>query len=335
MSSANQKWRSTHTWSFPHKTGAYILQMGAHQDGTYLSPDHSIGEDYAKMKAKPCKIAENTLEDPRKTHMERHKPRVKVKTYMEFSYTRHAGAYFLQVGGLSHQDGTPCFQQMQGITALVLDSFGVFSHFDGTQKFEGVPRIPSYTTYFRWGHKRLLHCIYASFCMCHQIANVYTYLDPKKGFVSFLAFSVSIWELSNGAHARWQMTSNMLFFCWPMWPIAPTARVGTAELPAEQREELSKAGYCRSNRSEKGHRHDKGFRFRGCEQCLKATVEDFPSWIVYNHQPIEVFYTVVLCGCTSLFHQSNMWILHWYDWIWLNFFFSKVDCLSSCCERFK
>ena len=29
-SSASQKWRSTYTWSFPHKTGAYILQMGAH-----------------------------------------------------------------------------------------------------------------------------------------------------------------------------------------------------------------------------------------------------------------------------------------------------------------
>jgi hypothetical protein len=30
---------------------------------------------------------------------------------------------------------------------------------------------------------------------------------------------------------------------------------------------------------------------------------------------------VVLCGCTSLFHQSNMWILHWYDWIWLKIMF--------------
>ena len=27
-----------------------------------------FGEDYAKMKARPCKIAENTLEDPRKNH---------------------------------------------------------------------------------------------------------------------------------------------------------------------------------------------------------------------------------------------------------------------------
>ena len=213
---------------------------------------------------------------------------------------------------------------MRGITALVLDSFGVLSHFDGTQTFGGFLEY-HHTPNFRWGQKRLLHCIYASFCMRHQISNVYTnvytYLDPKKGFVSILAFSVSIWELSNGAYVRWQMTSNMLFFCWPMWPIAPTARVGTAELPAEQREELSKAGYCRSNRSEKGHRHDKGSRFRGCEQCLQATVEDFPSWIVYNHQPIQVFYTVVLCGCTSLFHPSNMWILHWYDWIWLKIIF--------------
>ena len=56
------------------------------------SQDHSIGEDYdyAKMKARPCKIVEDTLEDPRKNpwKMERHKPKVKVKTYMELSNTR-------------------------------------------------------------------------------------------------------------------------------------------------------------------------------------------------------------------------------------------------------
>ena len=34
---------------------------------TPLSRDHSIGEDYAKMKQEPCKIVENTLEDSR-TH---------------------------------------------------------------------------------------------------------------------------------------------------------------------------------------------------------------------------------------------------------------------------
>ena len=34
---------------------------------TPLSQDRLIGEDYAKMKAIPCKSVENTLEDPMKT----------------------------------------------------------------------------------------------------------------------------------------------------------------------------------------------------------------------------------------------------------------------------
>ena len=54
--------------TFQYKTGAYVLQMGfAHYDGTPCSQDHLIGEDYAKMKAGPCKKSQNTLEDPRKT----------------------------------------------------------------------------------------------------------------------------------------------------------------------------------------------------------------------------------------------------------------------------
>ena len=39
----------------------------SHYDGTPCSQDHLIGEDYAKMKAGPCKKSQNTLEDPRKT----------------------------------------------------------------------------------------------------------------------------------------------------------------------------------------------------------------------------------------------------------------------------
>ena len=38
-----------------------------HTKMAHPSPDHSIGEDYAKMKAEPCKIVENTLGDSR-TH---------------------------------------------------------------------------------------------------------------------------------------------------------------------------------------------------------------------------------------------------------------------------
>jgi hypothetical protein len=55
------------------------------------------------------------------------------------------GAYFLEVGA-ADSDVTPCFQQMLGIGALVLDSFGVFNltlvtmmaHRNGVG-----PRIPS------------------------------------------------------------------------------------------------------------------------------------------------------------------------------------------------
>ena len=66
-----------------------FCKWGAHEDGTHTSfQTIEIGEDYAKMKAGPCKIVENTLEDSRKKHMEQHNPRVKVKTYMEFSNTR-------------------------------------------------------------------------------------------------------------------------------------------------------------------------------------------------------------------------------------------------------
>ena len=89
-------------------------KMGAHQDGTYLSPDHSIGKDYAKMKAKPCKIVENTLEDPRKNHnMEWHKPRVKVKTYMEFSYTRQVHTS-CKWGGCHTKMAHPAFSRCGG-----------------------------------------------------------------------------------------------------------------------------------------------------------------------------------------------------------------------------
>ena len=71
---------------------------------------------------------------------------------------------------MSHQDGTLGFQQIAGIVALVLfffDSFGAtFSHYYGTQKWGG-PRISSYTTSFRRGHKRLLDGRNASFSVCH------------------------------------------------------------------------------------------------------------------------------------------------------------------------
>ena len=42
-----------------------------HTKMAHPSPDHSIGEDYAKMKAESCKIVENTREDSR-THEKNH-----------------------------------------------------------------------------------------------------------------------------------------------------------------------------------------------------------------------------------------------------------------------
>ena len=54
---------------------------------------------------------------------------------------------------------------MRRIAALVLNSFGVLSHYDGTQKGGG-PRIPSYTTVFVEGYERFLDGINASFCVC-------------------------------------------------------------------------------------------------------------------------------------------------------------------------
>ena len=56
---------------------------------TPLSPDHSIGEDYAKMKAEPCKIVETYWRTPgpkkKPWKMKQRKPKMKVNTYMELS----------------------------------------------------------------------------------------------------------------------------------------------------------------------------------------------------------------------------------------------------------
>ena len=48
--------------------GGHTKMAQAHtHTHTPLSQDQLIGEDYAKMKAIPCKSVENTLEDPMKT----------------------------------------------------------------------------------------------------------------------------------------------------------------------------------------------------------------------------------------------------------------------------
>ena len=71
----SQKWRSK-------QVHTSCKGVGSH--------DHSTIEDYAKMKVRPCKICRKHTGGPKKKpwKMERHKPQVKVKTYMELSNTR-------------------------------------------------------------------------------------------------------------------------------------------------------------------------------------------------------------------------------------------------------
>ena len=55
----------------------------SHYDGTPCSQDHLIGEDYAKMNAGPCKMFKTHCRMQEKQwKMERHKPKVKVKTHI-------------------------------------------------------------------------------------------------------------------------------------------------------------------------------------------------------------------------------------------------------------
>ena len=61
---------------------------------------------------------------------------------------------------------------MRGIAALVLNSFGVLSHYDGTQK-GGVLEYHHTPPVFVEGYERFLDGINASFCVCHLIANPY------------------------------------------------------------------------------------------------------------------------------------------------------------------
>ena len=68
---------------------------------THVSPDHSIWEGYAKMKAEPCKIVENTQEASRTQEKTLEDEAAQVKSEGQnihgvFQYK--TGAYFLQVG---------------------------------------------------------------------------------------------------------------------------------------------------------------------------------------------------------------------------------------------
>ena len=87
---ARAKSEGQHIHGAFHTRQVHTSCKWGHTKMAHPSPDHSIGEDYAKMKAEPCKIVENTREDSR-THekkpwkMKQREPKVKVNIYMELS----------------------------------------------------------------------------------------------------------------------------------------------------------------------------------------------------------------------------------------------------------
>ena len=64
---AQAKSEGQHIHGTFHTRQVHTSCKWGHTKMAHPSPDHSIGEDYAKMKAEPCKIVENTLGDSR-TH---------------------------------------------------------------------------------------------------------------------------------------------------------------------------------------------------------------------------------------------------------------------------
>ena len=110
----------------------------SHYDGTPCSQDHLIGEDYAKMKAGPCKKSQNTLEDPRKT-MENGAAQTKSEGQnIHGAFQFKTGAYFMHM--------------------------------------EGGATLRWHTDRTRWGNERLFHGRNASFRVCHLIAAPYMYV---------------------------------------------------------------------------------------------------------------------------------------------------------------
>ena len=122
---------------------------------------------------RPCKIVKDTLEDPRKNpwKMERHKPKVKVKTYMELSNSRQVHTSCIWRGGATlrwHTDRT------------------------------------------RWGNERLFHGRNASFRVCHLIAAPYMYVyilyiynKNTIEYVQPLQFLICIISESIRVHVVW------------------------------------------------------------------------------------------------------------------------------------
>ena len=99
-SSASQKWRSTYTWNFPHKTGTYILQMGgALRWHTPLSRPFNRG-GLCKNEGRTmqnCRKHTGGHQDPRKNNEKWSSASQKWRS--TWSFPHKTGAYILQMGG--------------------------------------------------------------------------------------------------------------------------------------------------------------------------------------------------------------------------------------------
>ena len=107
-SSTSQKCRSKHTWNFPIQEWCILFAYGG------------------------CKIVENTLEDPRKT-MENGAAQAKSAVQNIHGASNIRLVHTSCIWGVT--PSTPRLQQMRGIAAPILDGFGVFTHYDATQKW--------------------------------------------------------------------------------------------------------------------------------------------------------------------------------------------------------
>ena len=156
-----------------HQVKIHVAKCHAcHAKWPSMSPSATPATQRAAAATGPCKIVENTLEDSRKKHMERHRPRVKVKTYMEFFNTRQVHT--------SCKWGCVTLRWHTMLSTDAGDSGTSFNQFWCLKSLwwhtdRGGARIPSYTTVFVEGYeKRFLDGINASFCVCHRIVNLYS-----------------------------------------------------------------------------------------------------------------------------------------------------------------
>ena len=105
--------------------------------------------------------------------------------------------------------------EIRGTAALVLNSFGVFSHYAGTQKRGGGPRVPSYTMVFVEGYERLLDGINASFCVCHPTVNYYNLVSGSPCFEAMMIDQPHVLSwLRNAGYAKIAVLGGDHVYAW-------------------------------------------------------------------------------------------------------------------------